>query len=176
MRVTAAEFKELIAKSSVGAGLANIREHGIEAELVDLDEQLAPKKKRKKTTSPTARTLAECRKRHWPAEVVEKFVRFPPPGHRVDLFGVLDIVAIVTTDPVVQVGVATLGIQACVGDSHAARRDKILAEPRARQWVEAGNRLELWSWSKRGRGGKRKLWTLRVETYEEMRAAASEAT
>ena len=138
------------------------------------------KPKRKKTTSPTARTLAECRKRGWPAGVVEKFVRFPPPGHHVDLFGVLDIVAIVTMvhdayqfgDEPPRRGAATIGIQACAGADVGRRRKKILAEPRARQWVEAGNRLELWSWALQGARGKQKRWLLRVETYAEMVAGA----
>lgn len=161
------DVDDLIAASSVGAGLANIRENGIDAELARLDEDMAPKK-RHKSTSPTARTLAECRKREWPAGVVEKFVRFPPPGHHVDLFGVIDVVAIVC-EPAAgwSVGTSTIGIQACAGGNgdHSRRRAKILAEPRARQWVEAGNRLELWSWSKRGDRGKRKLWALRVERF-----------
>lgn len=140
-------------------------------------EEAAPAKKRRKGTSPTARTLAECRKRQWPAGVVEKFVRFPPPGHHVDLFGVIDIVAIVTEldtatsyalgDEPPRKATSTLGIQACAGGNgdHARRRAKILAEPRARQWLEAGNRLELWSWAKQGARGKAKRWTLRVEVF-----------
>jgi hypothetical protein len=147
----------------------------------------AAKPKRKKSTSPTARTLAECRKRGWPAGVVEKFVRFPPPGHHVDLFGVLDLVAIVTSHlegtrwvdgkqvAIPPVGVGTLGIQACAGGDHGRRRAKIVAEPRARQWVEAGNRLELWSWAKQGAKGKRKKWLLRVEAYADMVASAAPA-
>lgn len=170
---------ELIAASSVGAGLADIEERGIDAHLVDLEAEMAPKSKRKKATSPTARTLAECRKRGWPAGVVEKFVRFPPPGHLVDLFGCLDLVAIVP--PFDKDGNgwpepgAILGIQACAGPSHAPRRAKILAEPRAKAWVEAGGRLELWSWSKRGDRGKQKRWTLRVETYAEMLATVEKS-
>lgn len=134
----------------------------------EAEEALAIQKKRKKATSPTQRTLAECRKREWPAGVVEKFVRFPPPGHHVDLFGVIDVVAI---DPGLEYGDAPdrkpgiVGIQACAATDHARRRDKIIAEPRALAWVEAGGRLELWSWSKRGDRGKRKLWSLRVEVF-----------
>lgn len=124
-------------------------------------------KKRKKGTSPTARSLAECRKRRWTAGVVEKFVRFPKPGHLVDLFGVIDIIAI-TPEGIV-------GIQATSGTNHANRRDKILAEPRARQWIDAGCKLELWTWSMKGSRGKRKLWALRVETYAEMAASQDAA-
>lgn len=122
-------------------------------------EEPAPRKKRKASTSPTARTLAECRKRGWPAGVVERFVHFPPPGHRVDLFGCIDIVAL--TDS------GTLGIQASPGSVHAAHRTKILAEPKAREWLARNNRLELWSWAKRRPGGPgtRERWTLRVEVF-----------
>jgi hypothetical protein len=124
--------------------------------------------------SPTQRTLAECRKRGYIAQVVE---RFNPHAHvRVDLFGVIDIVAITPA--------GILGIQACAGSSHAARRDKILAEPRVKAWLEAGGRMEIWSWAKQGATGARKRWTLRAESIEvadmpktgvSVPAAASEA-
>lgn len=128
--------------------------------------------KRKSSTSPTQRTLAECRKRGIVAQVVERWN--PHARVRVDLFGVIDLVAIVPRVVTIHgqaIAGQIVGIQACAGASHAERRTKILAEPRARQWVEAGGRLELWSWSKRGDRGKAKRWTLRVETYEEMRAS-----
>jgi len=125
-------------------------------------------KKRKASTSPTARSLAELRKRGWPAQVVEQHLPYPKPfGTKRDLFGVIDIVAIVPIDELPGAG-CILGIQATsalTGGNHAARRDKILAELRAKSWVEAGGRLELWSWSKRGGRGARKLWTLRVEAF-----------
>ncbi len=159
VRVTA-PIADLIAASSVGAALADIKERGIDAHLVDLAQEMAPTNKRKPSMTPTKRCMAELRKRGWTAAIVEKWVRFPPPGHHVDLFGVIDIVAL-TGDGIV-------GIQASPGSRHAAHRDKILAEPRARLWVENGCRLELWSWSMRGAKGKQKRWTLRVETYAEM--------
>ena len=123
------------------------------------------KKKRKKAVPLTARTLVECRKRGWIAGVVERRIPFPKPqGTKFDLFGVIDIIA-------VQPGqLGSLGIQATanIGGHHAKHRDKIIAEPRSKIWVDAGNRLELWSWAKQGARGDRKLWTLRIETYEEM--------
>ncbi len=136
------------------------------AELDALDPPPAPKAKRKKSTSPTQRTLEECRKRKLPAQVVERWN--PHARVRQDLFGVIDVVVLV---PPVHFDNGTtmrgeiVGLQACAGASHAARRDKILAEPRARLWVEAGGRLELWSWSLRGDRGKAKRWTLRVEAF-----------
>jgi len=160
--------------------MSEIATHPVQTEFPDdapEAEEGAPPKKRKKSTSPTARTLAECRKRGWIAQNVEQFVRFPPPGHRLDLFGVIDIIAIVQRSldetPLGEwVPPCILGIQATASSAHHAhRRAKILAEPRAKAWVEAGGRLELWSWSKRGAAGKRKTWQLRVETYEEMLAS-----
>lgn len=116
-----------------------------------------PKKKRKKTITPTARTLAECRKRGWTAGVVERRVPHMPRITQ-DLFGCIDIIAITPE--------GILAIQATsgqTGGNHSARVAKILAEPRAKKWVDAGARLEVWSWAQRGAHGARKLWTLRVE-------------
>lgn len=175
---------DLIARSSIGAGLANIRENGIEAELADLEAEAAPKAKakRKKSTSPTQRTIAECKKRGWIAGVVERWN--PHVRIRQDLFGVVDLIAIVPPElmhgyvdaegnTLMRSG-AILAIQCGVNTSgqHAAHRDKILAEPRAKAWVDAGGRLELWSWAKQGDRGKVKRWQLRVETYAEMVAGA----
>lgn len=125
------------------------------------DEQ--PKKKRRKGVSPTARTLAECRKRGWIAQVVERYNSYTK--QRIDLFGCIDIV-VITPEGI-------LGIQAAAGSrqdgrgggDHATHRTKILAEPRIGAWLRAGQRFELWSWAKRGDRGARKLWTLRVESF-----------
>lgn len=146
----------------------------LEPQLVEVDLE-RQRKKRKPSTTPTQRCMAEIKRRGWTGAIAEKWVRFPRPGHHVDLFGVIDIVAIAPprfdavlihgqTPRVIDPG-AIVGIQASPGTRHAAHRDKILAEPRARLWVEAGGRPELWSWSKRGDRGKRKLWTLRVEAF-----------
>lgn len=130
-------------------------------------EEPAPRKKRKASTSPTARTLAECRKRGWIAGVVERRIPFPKPqGTTIDLFGVIDLIAIAPADDPLLGRPTIVGIQATGGTAnHAHRRTKILAEPRMRAWLETGARLELWSWNQQGARGKRKLWTLRVETF-----------
>lgn len=126
-------------------------------------EEAQPARKRKKAVPTTARTLAECRRRGWIAGVVERRIPFPKPrGTKIDLFGVIDVVAIA---PGVK-GVIGIQSTANIGGHHAKHRDKILAELRARQWLEAGNRLELWTWAKQGARGKAKRWTLRVEVFE----------
>lgn len=113
-------------------------------------------KKRKSSGSPTSRTLAECRKRGWIAQVVEQNVRIPGGGmFKRDLLGCIDVFAVC--------GDHFLGIQACAGTDHAKRRAKALAEPRLGAWLAAGGRFEVWSWAKQGPHGARKLWTLRAE-------------
>lgn len=159
----------------------------------------APKKRKAKAKSPTSRTLDECKRRGWIAGVVERHIPFPKPmGTKIDLFGVIDLVVIVPGDDECTIcnmalidneeGEPTCGccgretgkaapgailaIQATASAAHHAhRRAKIIAEPRAKAWVDAGGRLELWSWSKRGDRGKAKRWAVRVETYAEMVAS-----
>lgn len=105
-----------------------------------------------KTKSPTARSLDELKSLGFAAQVVERWNAFAKK--RVDLFGVIDVVA-------VKPGVGVLGVQATSGTNHAARRAKALAEPRLRVWLASGGRFEVWSWEKQGARGDRKLWTLR---------------
>lgn len=112
-------------------------------------------------TSPTQRALAECKKRGWTAQVVERWNTWAKK--RIDLFGCIDIVAITPT--------GILGIQVTSGTNHASRRTKILGEPRVRDWTYAGGLFELWSYTKRGERGARKLWALRTETFADMYAA-----
>lgn len=100
--------------------------------------------------SPTQRTLAECRKRGWDADIVERRLRFNVTK---DLLGCIDVVA-VTPDGII-------GIQATSGPHHAARVAKCKAEPRIAGWFRAGARLQVWSFAKRGKRGKAKRWQLR---------------
>jgi hypothetical protein len=102
--------------------------------------------------SPTARSLAECRKRGWTAQVVERWNQYARV--RVDLFGCIDLVALTRQ--------GILAIQACAGGDHAKRMAKVLAEPRTKLWLGDGGRFEVWSWSKLGAVGKRKTWQLRT--------------
>lgn len=114
-------------------------------------------------TSPTQRTLALLRKEGYTAQVVEKWI--PQTKRRLDLFGGIDIVA-------VALGV-TLGVQATSASNLSARVTKLCAEPKLRAWLEAGNKLEAWGWSKKGSRGKRKTWQVskREITLAEMEAA-----
>jgi hypothetical protein len=71
---------------------------------------------------------------------VEKFVGFPPPGHRVDLWGILDLVAIGPG--------LTVGVQCTTKGQLAAHRRKILESPSTRLVLEAGWLIELHGWHK----------------------------
>jgi len=105
-------------------------------------------------TSPTQRTLAELRKRGYLAAVVERFNSFA--RIRIDLYGFADVLAIRPGE--------FFAVQACAAASHAARRDKLLRTPGCRAWLEAGGRVEVWSWGLKGEHGKRKVYELRAQS------------
>lgn len=90
--------------------------------------------------TPTARTLQTCKANGWRADVVER--RLPFCHVTKDLFGFIDVLALADG--------MTLGIQATTGDNHAARVAKITGECReaAKDWLRAGNHLEVWSFTK----------------------------
>lgn len=68
---------------------------------------------------------------------------------RQDLFGFIDIVAMRSD---------IIGVQATTMAHNADHLDKIIAEPRARLWLLAGGRIQLWSWRKLVKKFDRKLW------------------
>ena len=109
--------------------------------------------------TPSARSLAECKKRGWRAQVVER--RVPYTKTTIDLFGFGDIVALDGAPGV-------LMIQATSTPNMAARVSKIRTEcwEAALEWLRAGNRIEVWGFAKRGPRGKRKLWTLKTQPIE----------
>jgi hypothetical protein len=102
--------------------------------------------------TPTARSLAECRRRGWEVDVVERRVWRKTR----DFLGCIDLIAIPP-------GQLPVGIQATSGSNHGARIAKAKAEPRLAAWLGAGCTFAVWSWAKKGARGKRKRWTLREE-------------
>lgn len=111
-------------------------------------------------TSPTQRTRAYLKARGITNQIVEHWVRIPnhpAGGKRRDLFGCIDIVALI--------GQSIVGIQTSSGSNHAARRAKIEATPEMHAWFHSGGGVQIWSWSKRGATGKRKLWQVRRERW-----------
>lgn len=84
--------------------------------------------------TPTARTLAACRKLGWEPDVVERWIGGGCIKVRRDLFGCIDLV-------VLDGRPGLLGIQATSGSNGSSRVKKMSAEPRARAWLLAGNRI-----------------------------------
>lgn len=107
-------------------------------------------------SSPTQRALADLREAGYSVAIVEKYNSFTHT--RTDLFGLFDILAISDTE--------TLGVQACAGASHAARRTKLLAHENLPRWNAAGRSAWVYSYAKRGARGKRKVWTGRRERLD----------
>lgn len=114
--------------------------------------------------SPTARTLKILKQLGTPAGVVERWI--PQARKRIDLFGFCDIVALFV-DPNYLGLCRITAIQVTSGSNHAARRTKLLAIPEARTWIQCGGSIQIRSWSKVGKRGKRKLWMERVEIIGE---------
>lgn len=105
--------------------------------------------------TPTARSLAHLRGSGALAGVVEKWNAFA--RRRMDLFGFIDIIAVWGGSPGF-----TLGVQATTTENIGHRLTKLRddCEPSMRRWLEAGNRLVIHGWSRKGPRGKRKVWTL----------------
>lgn len=103
--------------------------------------------------SPTQRTLALLRAAGMVAQVVERWNAFA--RKRVDLFGVVDVVALDLAHG------RTIGVQTTSGTNVAVRIEKIYATEAARHWLLCGNRLVVHGWAKRGARGRRKVFTCR---------------
>lgn len=101
-------------------------------------------------TSPTQRSLAMLRKQGYRVAITEHWNGFIK--RRQDLFGCLDLIAIAP---------AMIGIQTTSGNNVSARVAKILELDAAREWIEAGHRIIVHGWAKRGERGAVKRWTCR---------------
>ena len=123
--------------------------------------------RRASTTSPTQRTLARLRKQGMLCQVVERWISYPPaarkpgmpPGVRIDLFGFIDGIAL---DLNALPGHRIIGWQACRAADISAHLLKIQVEceQKARAWLEAGARIQVWGWRalKVERGAARVKW------------------
>lgn len=105
--------------------------------------------------TPTQRSLALLRERGYLVAVVERFVRFPPPGHRVDLWGFVDLLAVKAGE--------VLGVQVTSGAHVSDRLKKIAASPHVAMVLSAGVKVAVHGWSKKGPRGKVKKWECREE-------------
>lgn len=115
-------------------------------------------------STPTSRTLKLLRDEGKTAEVSERWNSFT--RQRKDLFGFIDIVALDTENK------TTWGIQCTSTGNVKARINKICNECKitATAWLNAGNKIEVIGWSKKGKKGARKLWqvTRKIITIEDI--------
>ena len=101
--------------------------------------------------SPTQRSLKFLRDSGWTVAIVEKWNQWAKI--RQDLFGFADLVSI-------KAGEGIVAVQVTTKSNMSARVKKILSEPRALVWVQAGGKIEVHGWAKQGERGKRKKWEL----------------
>src|SRR5262245_35398555 len=102
--------------------------------------------------TPSARSTKLLTAAGYRVGTVERFVGYPPPGHRLDLFGFVDLIAIRPGE--------TLAIQTCSATDHSKRVAKIYAAPALADCLAAGWRVEVHSWRKFKRTGR---WEVRRE-------------
>lgn len=102
------------------------------------------------STTPTQRSLAMLRKQGKTCAVTEHWNSFVK--RRQDLFGFVDVIAI---------DEKMIAIQTTSGTNVAARVEKIKSLDTAKDWLNAGHRIIVHGWAKRGKAGKRKTWTCR---------------
>ena len=122
-------------------------------------------------TTPTQRTIKYLKGQGILCGIVERWIQFGPkdprkkfmPGQRIDLFGIIDIIAISDTQ--------TIGIQCCAGSGNSAHIKKLMEEKRdmTLAWVSNPNRrLEIHAWRKlvKVRGKKAKHWVPKITVID----------
>ena len=110
-------------------------------------------------TSPTQRTLKHLRDDGYTCGIVERFLAYAGKyGKRMDLFGIIDIIAIKEHE--------ILGVQSC-GQAFSEHDKKILESESSKEWLESGGKLVLIGWRKLKvkRGGKDMRWKPRIKEY-----------
>lgn len=108
--------------------------------------------------SNTQRTLAFLRDKGMVCHKVEYWNPYAGPnGKRIDLFNIIDIVAL---------NKKIIGVQSC-GQNFAEHDRKILESDKAPLWLKAGGALVLIGWRKvkKKRGGKQMIWKPRIKWY-----------
>lgn len=116
--------------------------------------------------SPTQRSLKLLRDEGWLCQVVERWQPFygvdddgrpNRGGVRVDLFGMIDILAVN--------GPVTLGVQCTSGSNHADRAKKIRAHENFYRWKcsALSRQIEVHSWKKYAKPVGGKWWRVRRE-------------
>ncbi len=115
------------------------------------------KKRKSKGKSPTSRATEILRKEGFTFGIVERKVPYQFISQ--DFLGFADLIYLTKA--------SIVAVQVTTGSNHAARRTKILAEPRALAWIKSGGLIEIWSFALQGGSGKAKRWVLRKEEIVE---------
>lgn len=118
-----------------------------------MPDEATPAKKKPKAKLPGARTMEHMCKDGFTVAMVERWN--PHAMVRQDMFGFCDIVAM-------RAGAGIIAVQACAMGSRTARIAKILAEPRAKIWLQSGGRIQVFAWRKLTRGMVREKWVPKV--------------
>ena len=112
----------------------------------------------------TARSLPWLKANGYIAQKVERWQKIwnPKPGGlagvRIDLFGIIDIVAM---PAVAQANGSILGVQSTSAQNYSEHERKCLESPNLALWLHSGADFEIHSWRKGGASGKRKLWNVK---------------
>jgi hypothetical protein len=114
-------------------------------------------------TTHTSRTLKYFREKGYHADMIERFIAFPPPGHRKDYFGFGDILAFNNSQTII--------LQSC-GQSYAAHLRDLLKNPTVPLWLAGPSRMLIlcgWRKIKKVRGQKPMIWAPRIKeiTYKD---------
>ena len=89
--------------------------------------------------------------------VVEKWVQFPPPGHRADVWGFGDLLCLNGQRGAILVQTSTLA-------NAGVRREKIAKSLEAKLWKDCGNSiLGIWWRKVKNPTTKRVMWMPKVE-------------
>ena len=116
--------------------------------------------------SPTQRTLALLREQGYNPWIVERFIQSKPFGKRVDLYNIIDIIALTPE--------GVMGVQSCgAAFSEHMRTLTETHKEESRAWLECpGTSLYLYGWRKlkKVKGKKAMVWTPRIQeiTLEEL--------
>ena len=96
--------------------------------------------------TPTEKSLAVLRAQGYTCAIVEKWMPFPPPGHRSDMYGCIDIVALGDNE--------VLFVQTTSGSNVSARVKKITENEFLPAMRKAGVKVEVHGWTAKKVGNR----------------------
>lgn len=107
--------------------------------------------------TPSQRSLKLLKDQGYLAQVVERYNMYARV--RIDLFGIIDIVAIHPNKK------GVLGIQTTSASNFSARLHKAEIIMALKIWLKAGNEFVIHGWGLKGARGKRKTYQLNSKSF-----------